>query len=605
VRRLEIRGAHALSTSTIEDAIATKKTGWWPFASKRWFDEAAFDLDLQRIPALYADRGFFDARVAAHHVEPHGNGGGVDVVIEIEESASTHVADVRFTGLPPEVEALARKEATHQGVVAGHVFEYAAYKELESQVGERLREKGYAYAQVGGGVKVDRDKHTAIVELEVKPGPLVHFGSTEVSGNGAIPSWKLLRRVTWEPGQLYDSRDIWKTQGRLYDLGVFSSVRVDLPPDPTPTAAVKIEVRPGKLRELRIGGGVGAELQRQEVHARLELTWANFLGGLRRLRLRVHPAYVVLPSVTDIQESGIAAEDDVRLTQPDLFGSNVSLNVVLGYDLGIAVGYQNYGPRAQVGIDRLFFDDRVLGMLAWDLQYLHFFNVNTDVFNGASDKFLGFENPYLLGYLEQLVQIDLRNRPLSPTFGGFLAVRAEEGDSAFGSSFSYLKVSPDVRLFAPVTRRLVVAVRGQLGWLEPTGTQQSPITRRFYLGGPSSHRGFGFSRLSPQALDNEGHRIPVGGNGAVLFSGDLRVQVTKIGGSWLSAVPFLDAGDVTARFSDLDLGNLHYATGLSLEYATPVGAVRAGLGVRLNRLEGNVPDPGNRLAFHITIGEAF
>ena len=39
------------------------------------------------------------------------------------------------------------------------------------------------------------------------------------------------------------------------------------------------------------------------------------------------------------------------------------------------------------------------------------------------------------------------------------------------------------------------------------------------------------------------------------------------------------------------------------------GSIRLGLGVRLNRLESGAepanPDPGERLAFHLTLGEAF
>jgi hypothetical protein len=33
--------------------------------------------------------------------------------------------------------------------------------------------------------------------------------------------------------------------------------------------------------------------------------------------------------------------------------------------------------------------------------------------------------------------------------------------------------------------------------------------------------------------------------------------------------------------------------------------VRAGIGVRLNRMGGDNPDPNDRMAFHITLGEAF
>ncbi|HTA19210.1 MAG TPA: BamA/TamA family outer membrane protein, partial [Polyangia bacterium] len=120
-----------------------------------------------------------------------------------------------------------------------------------------------------------------------------------------------------------------------------------------------------------------------------------------------------------------------------------------------------------------------------------------------------------------------------------------------------------------------------------------------------SHRGFGFGRLSPQARGADGTLIPYGGDGEVLFSGDVRIDVTKIGGAWLDLVPFVDAGDVTSTFSELDLAHLHIASGLSLEYTTAIGIVRAGAGARLNRLGPDDPDPGQRFAFHITIGEAF
>jgi translocation and assembly module TamA len=605
VHHLDINGTHAVSDSDIKDVLATKKTGWWPFASKKWFDEAAFDLDLRRVAAFYADRGFFDARVTGHHVQPYGKN-GVDIVIEVQENSPTHVQEVQLTGFPSQAEAAARKEAASQGVVAGRSFDYPSYAALKVRLAEKLRQLGYAYAQIGGGVDVDRDKHTAVVKMNASPGPLVHFGETSIAGNGNIPAWKLMNRVTWKPGALFDPAEVDTTQGRLYDLGVFSSVRVELPPEPTPTADVRIDLHPGKLHELRLGGGVGAELQRQQVRARADLIMNNFLGGLRKLRIRVHPAYVVLPSATNIEQSGVAADNDVQLTQPDIFGTAITMHALAGYDVGIAPGYQNYGPRAQFGFDRPFFRQRLLAGASWNFQYLNFFNVEESVFNGASDAFFGFTDPYRVGYLDEFVQIDLRNRPLDPTFGAYLIVHAEQGGRAFGGTFSYLKASPDVRLYAPITRRMVVAVRGLVGWLRPNAGEQSPITRRFALGGPSSHRGFGFGRLAPQATDNQGRRIPVGGNGAVLFSGDLRIDVTKIGGAWLGVVPFFDAGDVTGTFSRLSLGNLNYATGVSLEYTTPVGIVRGGLGIRLNRLDGpDVADPGVRYAFHITIGDAF
>jgi translocation and assembly module TamA len=604
VHGVELEGVERVSAGDLRKALATRATGWWPFAKKKWFDEAAFDLDLQRVVAFYADRGFFDARVVEHHVQPHGKD-GVDVVIRVAEGEPTHVKDVRLQGFPPAVEAKARKEADREGVVAGRVFDYGDYATVKARLTDRLRQAGYAYAELGGKVDVDRDRHEAVVELDARPGPPVRFGKTQVTGNDDIPAYKLLNRVTWKEGEPFDPDDVTATQMRLHDLGVFSSVRVNLPPQPTPTADVTIEVHPGKLRELRVGGGVGAELQRQEVRARFDLLAANFLGGLRKLRVRLRPAYVVLPSFTDVQRSGIAATNDVQLTQPDIFGSLISAHALVGYDLGIAEGYQNYGPRALLGVDRPFFRGRVLAGGSVDWQYLNFFDVDQSVFNDVTNPFFGFEDPYRLAYVDEFLQVDLRDRPIDPRYGGYVILKGEQGTPALGGSFSYLKASPDVRVYAPLGRRVVAAARGLLGWLRPSGVGDSPITRRFALGGPSNHRGFGFGRLSPQAVDNQGHHIPVGGDGALLFSGELRIDVTKISDNWLGLVPFFDAGDCTPTFGDLDLGNLHLATGLSLEYTTILGIVRGGVGARLNRVYGDVPDPGERFSFHLTIGEAF
>jgi outer membrane translocation and assembly module TamA len=70
-------------------------------------------------------------------------------------------------------------------------------------------------------------------------------------------------------------------------------------------------------------------------------------------------------------------------------------------------------------------------------------------------------------------------------------------------------------------------------------------------------------------------------------------------------VPFLDGADVTLTPGQLDLGDLHWAAGLGLRYDTLVGPIRFDVGYRLNRFGAEEPDPGDRLAFHLSMGQAF
>jgi outer membrane translocation and assembly module TamA len=61
----------------------------------------------------------------------------------------------------------------------------------------------------------------------------------------------------------------------------------------------------------------------------------------------------------------------------------------------------------------------------------------------------------------------------------------------------------------------------------------------------------------------------------------------------------------------VSLSSLHHAVGGGLRYKTVIGTVRLDLGARINRLairepDGTPnPDPGQRFAFHISVGESF
>ncbi len=618
VRSFHIEGNHAFSDRQLRHGLATQPTGWWPLAEPQPFDSAAFELDLQRIPAFYAERGYYQARVTGQRVRQRGDG-SVEVSVTVAEGQPTLIEALHLDGFPDarQREAVERR-ARSLKILPGKRVDYGRYTELKAEAQNILRQNGFAYARLDAHIDVDRDRRTAQVFLRARPGPLVHFGRAIIQGSPGVPTWKLQRRVSWKPGDRYDPDDLAITQGHFYDTGVFSSVRLTLPAQPTPVADVNIQTQLGRLHELRLGGGVALDRERQEVRLRAVWTLSDFLGGLRRLQVRLRPAYVVVPTVINPQRKGPALDADVQLTQPDALGTAMTLQGLAGFQLLLTEGYQAYGPRGQIGAQRLFVRDRLLLAASWNLQFLQFFNINEAVFDPTRTELgFGFTNPYRLAFVMETVQFDLRDKPFSPSYGGYAAVSLEQGARAVGGEFRYTKATPDLRLYAPLGPRLVLAARGMVGWLRPLGpagaATNSPVTRRFYLGGPASHRGFNFGRLSPQIADQDGNLIPVGGDGAVLLSAEARLDLFRLSGNWLGIVPFFDAGDVTVHFDQLDMGNLHYATGADLDYQTVIGIVRVGVGIRLNRLSGVVipnqapanPDPGQRWTIHFTLGEAF
>ena len=610
VHSLEIHGIKQVQSDEAVDGLAIQPTPWWPFATKKYLDRSALDVDAQRIQAYYNEHGFFDVLVRGPTVYDRDNK-SVDIVYEVSEGKATKVTAITIDGLDdiPErdkIKALAK-------VKIGERFDHGAYQLGRVAMKEALEELGYAYAKVDGEVLVDRPKYSAVLHYTVTPGPLVHFGKITIHGSEPVKPRDLQRQLLFKEGDVYAPEKISKTQTRLYSLGTSSEVLIQLPKKATEPADVDIAIVPSKLRELRLSFGLGLQDRQQEIHARLQWNFLNFFGGLRKLSLKLEPAYVFIPAVWQVQRSGPAGTLEARFTQPDVFHSRIDFFALAGFDLGIQEGFQYYGPRFQLGGERAFLTDHLRVGGSYSLQYLTFFNINQTEFSAALTPLgLGFRNPYRLAWFEEFISVDYRDDRLDTHKGIYAELRTEQGFTLIGSQFSYVKFKPELRGYIPLGHRVTIGLRGTFGILAAKTPADSPVTRRFYLGGPASHRGFSIGRLAPQLYDNfTRQNIPVGGNDMLLLSADVRVRVLKIGGYWLGLVTSLDAGDVVGEIKQLNLKDLHYALGEAVAYETPVGVISAGVGYRLNRLNVNEsdyrpnPDPGEPFAFHLTIGASF
>jgi outer membrane protein assembly factor BamA len=183
-----------------------------------------------------------------------------------------------------------------------------------------------------------------------------------------------------------------------------------------------------------------------------------------------------------------------------------------------------------------------------------------------------------------------------------VAFHTEEAGRLVPGTFNYYAISADGRHYLPIGDRVVIASRVQLGNLHPVGNEQTnvPFSKRYFLGGATSIRGWGRYEISP--LSDSG--LPIGGDSMFAFSEELR---TPLRGK-LGAVAFLDAGNVWADSWGIRLGDLRYAVGPGLRYQTPIGPIRFDVGYQLNPIPGllvNGQPQARRLRLHFSIGQAF
>jgi translocation and assembly module TamA len=610
VHDLTIRGLSHVDRTDLERRLAVEKTSWLPFAPKRWLDTLALEADKERIAVYLHAHGYSSAQVSLPVVRPHGKE-SVDVLFDVIQGPPTRIRSLQVHGL--DEGALATRGLSSQ---LGRVFDHPDYLADKQTLIDRARARGHAWAEVTGKVLIDRAAGTADITIDVVPGPPVRFGRVDVQGATRTRASTIVRRAAIGRGATFSPTALDEARQRLRQTGQFSTIDLDCERDPARDDVCNVLVTVSETRpnELKLSGGFGLEAQLTNVHAQLAWTRHGFLGGLGTLKLRLAPAWVATPAFWKIARQGPGGAAEAQLVLPDWPWPTAVLTATAGYDLGIDYAYQFHGPRAQLALAQPLWHDKVQLQLSYNFQSLFFFNTDPAILDNPAQagRLYGYVDPYRLGFVQQLVALDLRDRPLDARRGVYAAVAAEEGGAWSLGEFQYEKVQPELRGYVPLGERVVMAARVEYGQMFTQGDLGSPITRRFFLGGPDSHRGFSYDRLAPQVPSGQAGvaPLPVGGDQMLLAQAELRSDLVRFAGSWLAMALFVDAGDATAA-NKLDVTQLHYATGGGLRLKTALGVLRTDLGVRLNRLASAQPDgvanpdPGQRLAFHVSFGQAF
>ncbi len=636
IHKVYFQGIKYIKESKLREKILVENEAWIRFSpSDNYLDHPfAIDLDKERIEGFYRDHGYFHAKVLSAEARPYKGKRVVDVHFVIEEGSPTKISVLHFIGFEKLSEEERTKLTSLLKIKVGDVLNREAYLEQKEQWELWLKKQGYAFAEVGLEVRVNRELRIAEVDLTPNLGKKVRFGEVTVEGCEQTDPKAVAFHAALPRGAFYHPEEVEVAKNKLYALGIFSSIKTQLVPHPSKkdVVNVKMTVIEGKSKEAQVGLGLGIEPLLTSVQLKGGYTQRNFLGGLRTLKLTGQLGYAATPAFWSdkIQGHGPIAGVEVQFTQPDLLGRNSEFRFNFGYNIGLEPAYQYHGPGFNVSIQRSLWRRRILLGLSYHFQFLKIFkfiDAANEILQNDPEKaglLFGYQDPYLLGYFRQSFILDLRDREVEASRGLYVSFVAEEGGPYSGSAFQFQKILPEARAYMPLGSRVTIAARMMFGQMFSNENTGSPITQRFYLGGPNSHRGFNYNRLSAQYIATDQARVPIGGDQMFFFQAEVRVNVARIFGNWLSMVGFVDGGDVTApRYvtcgtiqcggnsvdlgNNVDLGNLHWAVGGGLRYRTIIGTLRFDLGVRLNRLEpvGNNPDPNSRFSYHISIGEAF
>lgn len=602
VRSLTVTGATHVDQVRLKSVLATRENsvvpllGWHlPWTRTYEFDRARVEADLQRITAFYADRGFPDARIAQVDVTPNTKQTSVDVRIVVEEGDPVRLADVQVRGLDGLPANRAAQVRARLPLIVGAPRDRQLVTAAREGVLNAMRDEGYPYARVGAVEDAASGGRDVRVVLTAEPGPSAHFGEVQVAGNSRVERGIIERELTFKPGDLYRRSLVQESQRRLYGLELFQFVNIEVlePERQSQTVRTRVTVADGKHHRVNFGAGYGTE---EKARVDADYRHLNFLGGGRSAG--AHARWSSL-------DRGLRLD----VSQPHAFAPHLRL----GAD---AQQWYTYTPayHSTVTAAKATLTHRETQRLSWSLS------VGSERSSSAIEQDV-LDDPVLYADLIAL-GLDPTTRTQSGTLSAFgfdlqrnttdnvlnahrgtqLAVHAEEAGRLLPGTFNYYALAVDGRHYLPVGNRLVFATRLQLGAINAIGSGQAqvPFSKKYFLGGASSIRGWGRYEVSPLS----GSGLPLGGNSLLAATTEARVRLsTSVG-----AVAFLDGGNVWASGHGFALNDLRYAGGAGLRYDTPVGPIRVDVGYQLNPIRNLAVDgspQARRWRLHFSIGQAF
>lgn len=556
-------GNRAFSSSRLDAALAARD-----LSAAVWVNP---DPALEAVAALYRAEGYLQVSVSA--AEPVLEGGRARLPIVVTEGPRFHVGAVTVGGVRA-IDAAAARQAL--GLRSGEIYRPATIDPALVRLEARYRQEGFNRVRASVIERVRREAALVDLDVRVDEGPRQILARVEVRGAAGTHPSVVDRALKLERGKPLDLASLYEARKRLYETGVFRQVEVETEPvgEPRPSAdpgvreeelrvgvaleewpawrlrygfvLTDVEAPSGEGRE--VGPGVSADLERSNLFGRAATAGLAVRHERRRNAQRAYfslPRVLVLPVTTTI----FLGREFNTFTPPG--------GEPLDTELVTLTAEQRFrlGSLAQVAYGYTYGRGRTKTIL--------------DVFGQPFPIELAVNYATLFSS----VLLDRRNDPIDARRGWFHSTAFEYASTALGSDLRYVKVLAQQHYYRTVGP-VVLAWAGRLGLADGFG-QEVIRNERFFAGGSTSVRGFAEDALGP--ADTFG--LPAGGDALVVLNQEVRVPLV----SRFRGVAFVDAGNVFASPTAIDLGDLEVGAGVGLRVATPFGLLRVDYAVPVSR----------------------
>lgn len=626
---VEIAGNQRLSANEIVGVMQAKPEGFWWFRPGR-FEESKLAVDVgQRIPELYASRGFIDVLVTQDTVIIDRRRGKALVRLNVEEGEQYRVGRFDVIGnqrfdtetvrryfpfdgegptLSERVTDVLRRRSREPGI-----FDEGRWDTATEALRTAYSNEGYIFADLRPIVErtVDEDSvPTVNLRWEITERNPAIVNRVEIVGNDYTEATCIRRQLMMLPGDVFNRDRLIRSYESISNLGFFESPlpNPDVQPSQESEGDVDIvfSVQEKRTGNVNFGASMG---EGTGVGGFIGLDQPNLFGQCKR-------------GAIQWQFGRYINDANISFTDPAIRGSLVSGTV------------QAYNTRSQYFIGDLGRSTRLGGNVRVGFPLRNSFVTRAFVsYGGESVKFgtdglLGSVNDQLAfgssfrSTLGLDVVRDTRSGLPFAVAGSSQNVSAQFNGGPLGGNTSFQRYTTELRAYAPIAQigggglgsqplQFTFGLTGRAGALfgDPG---QFFFSQQFALGGVQfgeQLRGYPEFSITPDGFvdSTDTYRASRNSFGNAFFTttAELGLRVNQM--IYLNA--FVDAGNVWRRATDFDPTRLYRGAGLGVSVVTPLGPLGLDYAYGFDRtvrdpLTG-VVRPAPKWQFHFRLGQLF
>ncbi len=571
IKDIRFFGNKKFSADTLKDQMETQAESWLSFLEDSGiYKKDILKLDMFRLEGYYQDNGYLRVQIQEPKINIDKKNKEISISISIEEGLQYRVG--KITTNPDDT--VSEDDILKALLIKSRdVYSLSKVREGVMNVGDIYSERGYAFADINPVTKINDDSRTVDISIEADRGRKVYVGEISVMGNTRTLDNVIRREFRLKEGDLFDSVKLRRSKQRINNLQFFEDVKIDTrrgqEQDLIDITATVTERPTGSIN---VGAGFSST---ENLIFNAGISQNNFLGRGQKV-------------VFSTNLSSRRSDFNLSLTDPRLFDSEMSG----GFDaFNRKTNYYSYKARNTGTGFRL---GKSLSEHDWGgINYNFANNKITDVVTQTS--YLKNETRITSRITPSFIR-DTRDDFMNPTTGSRHVVRFSLAGLG-GSKFH--KISYKVSRYWPIAGKLVGMLHGAISWADGYGGEDLPAFERYFLGGPTSLRGYTLKNVGPK--DASGN--PLGGNQSLLLNAELIYPFTKS----LKTFVFYDRGqlygggdDISSTSATWDLADMRDSIGAGFRFLSPFGPLTLAYGVKLDKQAGE-----ESAEFHFSAGNSF